>query len=299
MANSTSVSPASLAQACLAVLLTANARAKAHMARDIASQWRQGKLTRDRQTPDDWPARPNRPDQPQLLPPRDMPRRKMSGPKGRIAQLHALAHIELNAIDLAFDMAGRFIAADMPDNFIDDWMRVGADEARHFLMLSDRLAELGAAYGDLPAHDGLWQAAYDTRQDLLARLAVVPMVLEARGLDVTPAMMAKFAAAGDDKSANMLNIIYEDEKSHVAIGTKWFLHLCHLRKLDPKNCFGEKVQANFQGRLKPPFNVEARTQAGLPAPFYLDLAVDQGGEAGLWLKKRSKEQGEGHVLPKD
>ena len=123
MANSTSVSPASLAQGCLSVLLMADARAKADMARDIAGQWRQGKLVRDCRTPDDWPARPNRPEQPQLLPPRDMPRRKISGPKGRLAQLHALAHIELNAIDLAFDMAGRFVAADMPDSFIDDWMR--------------------------------------------------------------------------------------------------------------------------------------------------------------------------------
>jgi len=269
----------SLAQGCLDVLRTDDARAKADLARQIATQWRQGGLARDTTAPADWPSRPARPPRPQLLMPRDMPRRKMTGDKGRIAQLHALAHIELNAIDLAFDMAGRFVGADMPDSFIDDWMQVGADEARHFLMLDDRLAELGAAYGDLPAHDGLWQAAYDTRHDLLARLAVVPMVLEARGLDVTPTMMKKFQAAGDTKSATMLNIIYEDEKTHVAIGTKWFLHLCHFRKVDPKNCFGEKVQANFKGRLKPPFNVAARTEAGLPEPFYMDLAVDRTGKA--------------------
>lgn len=259
----------SLAQACLSVLETANARDKAAVARQVSEDWRLGRLSRDLAVPENWPDRPRRPDKPELLEPRDMPRRKISGTNGRKAQLHALAHIELNAIDLAFDLVGRFIDAPLPDGFIDDWIKVGADEARHFLMLADRLADFDMAYGDLPAHDGLWQAAYDTRHDLLARLAVVPLVLEARGLDVTPTMMQKFESADDKQSARMLNIIYEDEKTHVGAGSKWFNHLCELNSLEPENCFRDKVATYFGGQLKPPFNVEARNEAGLPERFYV------------------------------
>ena len=261
----------SLAEACRAVLETANAREKAAQARQTAELWRHGKLTRDTTSPADWPDRPARPEKPALLEPRAMPRRKISGETGRKAQLHALAHIELNAIDLAFDLVGRFVTAPLPDGFIDDWIRVGADEARHFLMLDDRLAELDMQYGDLPAHDGLWQAAYDTRHDLLARLAIVPLVLEARGLDVTPAMMTKFAAAGDDKSAKMLEIIFEDEKTHVGAGSVWFSHLCDAQGFDAESCFKDMVATYFSGQLKPPFNVEARNEAGLPERFYAPL----------------------------
>lgn len=257
-----------VSEACLAVLTTANARDKAAQARKSAELWRLGRLTRDATARADWPERPNRPENPPLLEPRDMPRRKISGETGRKAQLHALAHIELNAIDLAFDLVGRFVDAPLPDGFIDDWMRVGADEARHFLMLDDRLAEMGMRYGDLPAHDGLWQAAYDTRNDLPARLAVVPLVLEARGLDVTPAMMAKFTAAGDTKSAKMLEIIFEDEKTHVGAGAEWFHQLCGQMNVDAESCFKEKVAHYFAGQLKPPFNIAARTEAGLPEHFY-------------------------------
>ena len=203
----------SLATACRSVLETANARDKAAIARKVAEAWRLGRLMRDETAPDTWPDRPKRPEKPELLEPREMPRRKISGTNGRKAQLHALAHIELNAIDLAFDLVGRFVDAPLPDGFIDDWIKVGADEARHFLMLADRLADFDMAYGDLPAHDGLWQAAFDTRHDLLARLAVVPLVLEARGLDVTPTMMQKFESADDKQSALMLKVIYEDEKT--------------------------------------------------------------------------------------
>lgn len=260
----------SLAVACRSVLTTENPREKAAMARRVAEDWRHGKLRRDRQAPTDWPDRPARPPQPELLPPRDMPRRKMSGANGRKAQLHALAHIELNAIDLAFDLIGRFIDAPLEDDFISDWMKVGADEARHFLMLDERLAELDTQYGDLPAHDGLWQAAFDTRHNLLARLCVVPMVLEARGLDVTPTMMEKFQRAGDVKSAKMLSIIYEDEKTHVFAGSKWFMRLCEDRNLDPAACFREQLKMHFGGALKPPFNVAARDEAGLPRHFYAE-----------------------------
>lgn len=259
-----------LAHACLSVLQTATAQEKAAQARHVAEQWRLGALSRHSFT-SDWPDRPARPDAPQLLAPRDMPRRKITGETGRKAQLHALAHIELNAIDLAFDLIGRFAdnhETPLPDAFVDDWMRVGADEARHFLMLDERLSDMGMAYGDLPAHDELWSAAFDTRHDLLARLAIVPLVLEARGLDVTPTMMAKFTAAGDTKSAKILDIIYQDEKTHVGAGTTWFRHLCDAEGRDMEACFKYMLKTYFGGQLKPPFNIEARTEAGLPQGFY-------------------------------
>ena len=260
----------SLAVACRSVLTTENPREKAAIARRVAEDWRHGRLSRDNAKPTAWPDRPARPPKPELLPPRDMPRRKMSGENGRKAQLHALAHIELNAIDLAFDLIGRFVDAPLENAFIDDWMRVGADEARHFLMLADRLAELDMHYGDLPAHDGLWQAAFDTRHNLLARLSIVPLVLEARGLDVTPTMMEKFERAGDAKSAKMLSIIFEDEKTHVFAGSKWFLRLCNDDGLDPAEFFRKQLKNHFGGALKPPFNIEARDEAGLPRKFYVD-----------------------------
>lgn len=262
------VEPTTLAAACLTVLNTAEPEKKAANGRKVAEAWRLGKLRRDVETPHDWPDRPARPLRPELLPPRDMPRRKISGESGRKAQLHALAHIELNAIDLAFDLVGRFVAAPLPDAFIGDWLKVGADEARHYLMLAERLSEMDMAYGDLPAHDGLWQAAYDTRHDLMARLAIVPLVLEARGLDVTPAMMRKFESANDKKSAKMLSVIFEDEKTHVGAGSKWFLHLCEKSGVEPTACFKEKLQNFFGGALKPPFNHMARAEAGLPRHFY-------------------------------
>ena len=263
-----SAARSSLAHACRDVLLTSDARQKAAKARETASLWRNGSLQRDTTALKHWPDRPARPAAPKLVAPQDMPKRRMSSPTGRKNQLHALAHIELNAIDLAFDMAGRFIHADVPDNFIDDWIKVGADEGRHFLMLADRLEELDMNYGDLPAHDGLWQAAYDTRDDLLGRLVIVPLVLEARGLDVTPLMIEKFLQADDHKSAKMLEIIFEDEKAHVQAGTRWFHYLCQEQSLDPQNIFQTMVQRYFTGRLKPPFNDEARAQAGLPVHYY-------------------------------
>lgn len=150
----------------------------------------------------------------------------LPGTRGRVALLHSLAHIELNAIDLAFDLVGRFAHLDLPRAFFDDWIAVGSDEARHFAMLQTRLAALGARYGDLPAHDGLWQAATETRHDLMARLAVVPLVLEARGLDVTPGMIERLDAAGDTESADVLRTIYREEQDHVRAGAVWFCHLC-------------------------------------------------------------------------
>lgn len=220
------------------------------------------------------PGRPGRPERPVLLPPRDMPRRSFKGARGRVALLHSLAHIELNAIDLAFDLLGRFSMEPLPRAFFDDWIAVGDDEARHFGMLQARLGSLGARYGDLPAHDGLWQAAEETCHDLLARLAVVPMVLEARGLDVTPAMMERLERTGDTESADVLKTIYTDEQRHVQAGATWFRFLCAERELEPEETFQHLVRRHFRGALKRPFNAAARDNAGLPARYYEPLARD-------------------------
>ncbi|MBE9554401.1 MAG: ferritin-like domain-containing protein [Proteobacteria bacterium] len=252
-------------------LRTAAPAEKAQAARDAASAWRNDpSMETGSATQPDRPARPSRP---ALRPPREVPRRRItSGVPGRVALLHALAHIELNAIDLAFDIVARFTHEDLPRAFYDDWIAVGDDEARHYQMLATRLAELDAAYGDMNAHDGLWQAAEETADDLLARLAIVPLVLEARGLDVTPAMAGKLRGAGDDRSADMLQVIHDEEITHVAAGARWFRYLCERRGLDPAETYGVLVRERFRGQLKPPFNRASRDAAGLPAEFYEPLA---------------------------
>lgn len=218
--------------------------------------------------------RPGRPERPLLLAPREMPKRRSGRtPEGRVALLHALAHIELNAIDLAYDILARFAGPDLPRGFYDDWVRVADEEAKHFLMLSGRLAEFGAAYGDLPAHDGLWQAAETTAHDLLARLAVVPLVLEARGLDVTPAMIERLDGFGDRESADVLRVIYRDEIGHVAIGKRWFDWLCADRELEPRKTWRDLVRRHFKGAIKPPFNDDARAAAGFDIADYTGLAA--------------------------
>ncbi|NWH09009.1 MAG: ferritin-like domain-containing protein [Alphaproteobacteria bacterium] len=221
------------------------------------------------------PERPARPERPLLLLPRDMPRRS-TGVKGRIALLHALAHIELNAIDLALDMAGRFyLAPELAGEnhaFVADWLKVGEEEARHFLLLAERLQSLGAAYGDLPAHDGLWSVALETASDVAARLAIAPLVHEARGLDVTPGLIRKLRAAGDETSARVLDVIYAEEIGHVATGWRWFNHVCAARHASPGQEFLAMVNRYHRGGLKPPFNATAREKAGLLPDFYLTVA---------------------------
>jgi len=257
------------------VLETAAPHAKCAAARATAADWRAGALSLEPAPPP--PDRPARPARPELRPPGDVPRRRLGGQAGRVALLHALAHIEFNAVDLAFDMVARFGSGlDLPDGerraFLDDWVAVGDDEARHFTMISDRLAALGAAYGDLPAHDGLWDAARSTADDVLARLAIAPMVLEARGLDVTPGMAERLRRNGDEASALILDTIYAEEIGHVAAGARWFERLCAGRGVESRTAFHELVGANFAGRLKPPFNEEARARAGLSPDLYLPLS---------------------------
>jgi len=266
----TETATASVAGAVRAVLLAADPHAKVMAARAAARAWRAGRLAHrfDVAMPD----RPARPDRPLLLAPGRMPKRgKVGSDRGRIAMLHALAHIEFVAIDLAFDLIGRF-GEGFPPDFIDDWMRVGAEESLHFAILDRRLRTLGCRYGDLPAHDGLWQAAEATAGDPLARLAVVPMVLEARGLDVTPATIERFKAAGDGPSARLLARIMRDEIHHVGVGVRWFEWACAAQRFEPKSHWKCLVTQHFQGMIKPPFNDSARDAAGLTKDFYLSLA---------------------------
>ena len=260
----------SVGAACVHVLLTADPRAKLMAARATARAWAKGRLAHrfDAAMPD----RPARPPAPLLLPPNQMPRRgKIGSQRARIAMLHALAHIEFVAIDLAFDLLGRF-GGEFPAAFTDDWMRVGAEEAMHFALLDRRLRQLGSHYGALPAHDGLWQAAGETAHDAMARLAIVPMVLEARALDITPATVDRFEGVGDAASARMLRRIVTDEIRHVAAGTTWFRHATNRAGLEPANHYQILVKRHFRGALKPPFNDSARRQAGLTLEFYGALA---------------------------
>ena len=274
----------SLADAARAVLSEPVPLQKVALVEAMARDWSEGTIAAIGQV--GAPDRPVRPERPELRRPGDMPKRRASGSlPNRIALLHALAHIELNAIDLACDMLARFAghngASDakrdaanddaLPRGFADDWLTVASEEAKHFALLSARLNALGAAYGDLPAHDGLWEAAENTAHDLTARLAIVPLVLEARGLDVTPSMIANLEQAGDAESAAVLRVIYEDEIGHVAIGWRWFRHVASARGYDPETAWPDLVRTHFHGRLKPPFNEAARAAAGMQAPLYQGL----------------------------
>lgn len=252
--------------AVLRVLQAADPAAKVMAARYAARQWRLGRLAHEfGETMPDMPARPAHP---VLMRPRDMPRRGTgtSIPR-RVALIHALTHIEFVAIDLAFDMIGRF-GAQFPPEFTDDWMRVGAEEAMHFVLLDRRLRAMDCFYGALPAHDGLWDSAKDTVHDVSARLAIVPMVLEARGLDVTPETVERFKRQGDERTASVLSRIYRDEINHVFFGTKWFEFACQRLNLPPHEHWKGLVKRHFKGALKPPFNDSARRTAGLTQEYY-------------------------------
>ena len=212
------------------------------------------------------PPRPARPEKPELRRPGDMPKRSM-GPKGRIAFIHALAHIELNAVDLAWDIIARFAHLGLPHAYYNDWVGVAVEEAEHFTALADRLVDWGAAYGDLPAHDSLWDAAQVTADDLAARLAIIPMTLEARGIDTTPAAVERCRAAGDSDTAAILQQIYDDEIKHLAVGVHWFEYCCAKQGIESRAHYATLLAARFRGQLKPPFNLPARARAGMDASY--------------------------------
>lgn len=263
-----------LSEAALDVLNTPCAREKAEKTRIYAQHWREGRIHDIGEV--SLPDRPARPDRPELREPTAMPKRGKAGSeKSKIALLHALAHIELNAIDLAWDVMARNFdlgGYELPKAFYGDWVKVADDEAKHHLMLEERLNDLGASYGDLPAHDGLWEASEKTAQDFAARLAIVPMVLEARGLDVTPGMIAVMKRQGDEKTAEMLQIIHDDEITHVRAGTVWFEGWCAYHSKDVEETWQELVRTYFNGRLKRPFNHPSRAEAGMIRDWYEPLA---------------------------
>ena len=259
-----------LALAIRGALLTGEPRAKAMAARAVARDWRLGRLAFAFDVA--MPGRPARPENPELLPPNRMPKRGRGGSeRGRIALYHALAHIEFVAIDLALDMAGRF-GAELGEQGVSDFLSVAADEAMHFALLERRLRALGSHYGALPAHDGLWDAAHETRHDVAARLAIVPMVLEARGLDVTPFTIERLRAAGDGTGVKLLERILDDEIRHVRIGANHFAALCSRRGEGVENLWNALVRKHFRGAIKPPFNDSARAAAGLSPILYGALA---------------------------
>ncbi|NIP17978.1 MAG: DUF455 family protein [Xanthomonadales bacterium] len=227
------------------------------------SAWRnfqEGRLARDDETPVAPIGVPGRPPRPELVHPARVPRRRLGSEVGRAALIHAIAHIEFNAINLALDAVYRFRG--MPDDYYGDWLSVAADEARHFRMLGARLVQLGFTYGDFPAHDGLWEMARKTADACLKRMALVPRVLEARGLDVTPGMMERLERAGDGETVAILEVILEEEVRHVEIGTRWFRYCCDQQGLDSETTFLGLLAEHYAGSLRGPFNLPARLRAG-------------------------------------
>jgi uncharacterized ferritin-like protein (DUF455 family) len=268
--NDLSQNGRSAAAAIRAAMLTADPYAKAFAARAVWRDWRLGRLAFafDVAMPD----HPARPAEPELLAPGKMPRRgRGQSLKGRIALYHALAHIEFVAIDLALDMAGRF-GAGMDRAFTEDFLQIAAEEAMHFVLLDRRLRALGSRYGALPAHDGLWQTAYATRHDVAARLAVVPMVLEARGLDVTPMMIERMRTAGDARGVKVLERILADEIRHVRFGVKHFIRAAEVNKISPGDLWKTLVNEHLSARAVGPLNDSARDAAGLSPLFHPELA---------------------------
>ena len=259
-----------LSVALRAALLTGEPRTKVRLTRRLVRDWRAGRLAHGFSVA--MPDQPAWPASLKVLPASAMPKRGKGGSeRNRRAMWHAIAHIEFVAIDLALDMVGRF-GAQMDWAFTADFLAVAADEAMHFWLVQRHMRPMGISYGDLPAHAGLWQAAQDTADDVAARLAVVPMVLEARGLDVTPAMQARVAAMGDARGSAILKRILDDEIGHVRAGAKHFSKLCEKRGFEPDSHWIALVRAHYFGSIHPPFNDSARLAAGLSRQAYEALA---------------------------
>lgn len=246
--------------ACIEALLEPDVARKCHLADSLYQTWQSGEMTVNGNASVLHISDPGRPASPELVPPLKAPRRKMTTLVGRAAMIHALAHIEFNAINLALDAACRFRS--MPEAFYGDWLKVAAEEALHFNLLRDHLRSMGYDYGDFPAHNGLWEMAVKTAHDPLVRMALVPRVLEARGLDATPAIVEKLKSVNDAKAVEILGIIERDEIGHVAIGSRWYLYLCEQRGLDPLATFKALLKEYDAPPLKPPFNYAGRKAGG-------------------------------------
>ncbi len=249
-----------LFEQALSCLLQQSPAEKVQLTLSLHKRLRDGELQLQPQSAVKSLAVPGRPQKPELVDPRDVPRRNFSSLKGRLSLVHAIAHIEFNAINLALDAVYRF--QQMPGKYYSDWCRVAAEEAVHFTMLSDYLEEHGMAYGDLTAHNGLWEMAVKTDFDVMTRMALVPRVLEARGLDVTPGMIEKLQSTGDTQLISILQKIFDDEIGHVKIGSYWYKTLCEERNLEPQQTFIELIEKYMQGARFGPFDTEARLQAG-------------------------------------
>ncbi|MGV6808494.1 MAG: ferritin-like domain-containing protein [bacterium] len=244
------------------VLMTHAVSQKLQTTAQLYADWQAGRLSRETAPMPAVLSLPEvgRPEKPELVAPAQVKRRSLHHEAGRAALIHAVAHIEFNAINLALDAVYRF--REMPDDYYGDWLKVAAEEAEHHALLAQRLQTLGYAYGDLPAHNGLWEMAVKTDFDVMVRMALVPRVLEARGLDVTPNMMERLQAVGDEEAVKILQIILRDEIGHVAIGSRWFHYCCEQRGLAPTETFRDLLQQYMKGELRGPFYIDARLQAG-------------------------------------
>jgi len=249
-----------LFEAAAACLDADDIEAKTQLTHDTAAAWRTGQLDLASTRPITPIGEPGRPPRPRLVPPRQLHARKVQSREGQAALIHAICHIEFNAINLAWDAVYRF--RELPREFYDGWVRVADEEASHFQLLRAHLRALGFDYGDFDAHNGLWEMARKTAHDPLVRMALVPRVLEARGLDVTPGIMEKLRAIGDLEAVSILEVILRDEVGHVEIGSHWFHYLCRQRGMEPEATFRDLLKEYMKGRLKGPFHLEARRRAG-------------------------------------
>lgn len=248
-----------LREAALSCLLIRDPVTKVIETQALYQHWQQGGMmisAVEFEVPD----LPGQPDKPELVAPRDLPRRRNSAETGVATLIHAVNHIEFNAINLALDAIARF--SGLPDDYYADWAKVAFEESQHFTLLREHLITLGYDYGSFPAHNGMWEMALKTHHDPLIRMALVPRVLEARGLDVTPKMMDKLRGTGDLRAVEILAIILQEEIGHVAIGTRWFNYLCEQRGVDSLATFKDLLDNYFDGELRGPFHTQARKQAG-------------------------------------
>ncbi len=246
--------------AARACLLEADLETKLSLTDRTAAAWRAGALRLEGWSGADAITEPGRPARPELVHPQRLPRRRLGSEQGRLALIHAIAHIEFNAINLAWDAVQRF--AGLPPEFYRDWIQVAQEEAHHFRLVRERLRAGGVDYGDFPAHNGLWEMALRTAHDPLVRMALVPRMLEARGLDVTPGIMRRFEEIGDRETVAALQVILDEEVGHVQFGSRWFNHLCAQRGLEPEATYFELLQRFVEGEIRCPLHRQARRQAG-------------------------------------
>lgn len=250
-----------LYQKALSALLERDPSAKVVATKALQADWDAGRLNwEQRDAPVEPISEPGRPERPVLVSPRDVERRQVGTPEGRAALIHAIAHIEFNAINLALDAVYRFRG--LPRAYYGDWLQVAAEEVYHFSLLRDHLHLLGYAYGAFTAHNGLWDMAVKTAHDPLVRMALVPRVLEARGLDAAPALITKLRSVGDTRAVEIIGIIRRDEIEHVRIGNRWYAYLCAQRDVDPVKTFRTLLRQYNAPRMRPPMDVEARRRAG-------------------------------------